>query len=95
MTLDLKKYLTGDDIIRIFGHNYIVSHYAVDGCIDTGGTSPVYQSSSGPIKYMEYRDRGIAASFVYDDDKMVDAIIFTNKPFGPTHSICAGRGKKK
>jgi hypothetical protein len=35
------------------------------------------------------------ADFVYNDDEMVDAIIFTFKPFGAAHSLCAGRGKKK
>ncbi len=90
MRLDLKKSLRKDDIIRLFGHDYVVVHYAADDCLDEGGSAPIYQSSSGPFKYMEYRDRGMAAGFACDDDQKVDAITFTYKPLGPTHSLCAG-----
>ncbi|MGD0739341.1 MAG: hypothetical protein ABR957_07065 [Terracidiphilus sp.] len=93
MRLDLNKSLRKDDIVRLFGHDYVVVHYAADDCLDEGGSAPIYQSSSGPFKYMEYRDRGTAAGFAYDDDQKVDAIIFTYKPLGPTHSQCAGHGR--
>ncbi len=92
MRLDLKKSLTQHDIVRLFGSGFVIVHYATDECIDTGGASPIYENPSGPFKYMEYRDRGIAAGFAYDDDQKVDAIIFTFRPIGPTHSRCAGRG---
>jgi hypothetical protein len=92
MRLDLNKSLTKNDIIRILGHDYVVVHYAADNCIDTGGASPLYESPSGPFKYIEYRDRGLAASFAYDDDQKVDAITFTYKPLGQTHSRCALSG---
>lgn len=92
MRLDLNKTLTRKDIIRIFGHDYVVVHYAADNCIDTGGASPLYQNPGGPFKYMEYHDRGIAAAFAYDDDQKVDAIVFTYRPLAPNHSQCGGRG---
>lgn len=95
MRLDLNKRLTKHDIIRIFGSDYIIVHYDTDDCLDEGGTVPIYQSPNGPIKTMEYRDRGIAVSFADDDDLKIDAISFTFKEIGPTHSLCAGRGKKK
>jgi hypothetical protein len=90
-----KKSLTKGDIIRLFGPNYIIVHYATDDCLDDGGAAPIYENPRGSIKHMEYRDRGVAASFAYDDDQKVEAIVFTSKPFGPSHSICAARAKKK
>jgi hypothetical protein len=95
MTLNLNEKVNQKDIIRLYGHNYIVVHYAMDSCIDYGGAGPIYQNPSGPIKTMQYRERGLVADFVYNDDEIVDAITFTFKPFGSTHSICAARAKKK
>jgi hypothetical protein len=95
ITLNPRKTLTKDDVIRLFGSNYILVHYATDDCLDDGGAAPIYQNPSGSIKHMEYRDRGLTASFAYNDAQKVDAIIFTYKPFGPSRSICAARAKKK
>jgi hypothetical protein len=79
----------------LFGNGYLIVHYASDDCLDSGGAVPVYQSVNGTIKYMEYRDRGIAVALALDDDQKVEAIIFTFKPLGPTHSLCSGRRKNK
>jgi hypothetical protein len=95
MSLNLKENVSQKDIIRLFGHNYIVVHYAMDDCLDDGGAAPIYRNPNGPIKTMQYRDRGLVAYFVYNDDETVDAIIFTNKQYGRNHSLCAVRSKKK
>jgi hypothetical protein len=95
MTLNLKEKVSQKDIIRLFGHNYIAVHYATDDCLDDGGAAPIYQNPDGPFKTMQYRDRGLVVHFIYNDDDTVDSISFTFKPYGPTHSQCAGRGKKK
>jgi hypothetical protein len=95
MRLDLKRALTKDDIIRFFGTDYVVVHYAADDCLDDGGSAPIYQNPSGPFKYMEYHDRGLAAAFANDDNQKVNAIIFTFKAIGPSHSLCAGRSRKR
>jgi hypothetical protein len=92
MELDLKKSLPKNDVIRLLGSGYIVVHYSMDDCLGEGGTTPIYEDPNGPIVQMEYRDRGLAASF-YND--RVEAIIYTDKPFGPTHSQCKGRSRKK
>ena len=93
--LNPKQRLTQREIIRMFGNGYLIVHYASDDCLDSEGAGPVYRSESGTIKYMEYRDRGIAAALAHDDDQKVEEIIFTFKPLGPTHSLCAGRRKNK
>ena len=95
MTLYPRKDQTKDDIVRIFGPDFIVVHYAVDQCSGDGGTAPIYETSSGPIKHMEYRDRGLAAIFSQGDDQKVEAIAFTSRAFGPPHSSCKGSSKKK
>jgi len=95
VTLNLKNKINQKDIIRLFGHNYLVVHYSVDECIDYGGASPTYQDLSGPFKTMQYRDRGLVVDFVYNDDETVDAIAFTYKTVGSTHSLCKKRGTKK
>jgi hypothetical protein len=67
----------------------------MDDCLDDGGVAPIYLNPNGPIKTMQYRDRGLLVHFVYNDDEKVDAIIFTYKSFGRTHSLCAARIKQK
>jgi hypothetical protein len=94
MTLYPKASLTKRDVIRLFGSDFILVRYAVDDCLDSGGAGPIYQSPRGPIKHMEYRDRGLAIAFESDDDQKVEAILYTEKPFGPTHSQCIERSKK-
>jgi hypothetical protein len=93
MRLDLNKSLTKADIVHLFGHDYIVVHYAPDNCIDTGGASPLFESPGGPFKNMEYRDLGLAAIFAYNDEQRVDAITYTYKLLDPAHSQCAGRNQ--
>jgi hypothetical protein len=95
MTLNLKEKVSQKDIIRQFGHNFIIVHYASDDCLDDGGSATMYQNPSGPIKMMQYRDRGLVAHFVYNDDETVEAIAFIFKLSIPMHSSCTGRGKKK
>jgi hypothetical protein len=91
MTLNPKNRLTKSDLLRLLGHDYIIVRYDTDDCLAEGGTAPIYETPNGPIKHMEYRDRGVAVIFYQDN---VEAILFTFKPFGPTHSLCAGRAKK-
>lgn len=90
-----KGSLTKRDIIRLLGPGYIVVHYAADDCLDSGGAAPIYQSASGSLKYMEYRDRGLAAAFAYNDDEKIEGIIYTFKQLGPVRSACAGHGKNR
>jgi len=67
MTLNLKNNVSQKDIIRLFGDNYIIVHYATDDCLDDGGAAPIYQNPKGPFKTMQYRDRGLVILFVYND----------------------------
>ncbi len=95
MILTPKKDLTKAEILRLFGSEFRVVRYAMDDCVGEGGAGPIYESPDGPIKHLEYRDRGLAVVYAYDDDEKVEAIIFTSKPFGPTHSVCAAHRTNK
>jgi len=92
MTLSLKKRLSKREIIRLFGSDYIAVQYDTDDCLGKGGAAPIYESPNGPIKHLEYRDKGIGV--IFHESEAV-AIAFVSKPFGPSHSICAARAKKK
>jgi len=92
MTLSLKKRLSKSEIVRLFGSGYIAVEYDTDDCLGEGGAAPIYESPNGPIKHLEYRDKGIGV--IFHEGEAV-AIVFVSKPFGPSHSICAARAKKK
>jgi hypothetical protein len=92
MTLSLKKRLSKSEIIRLFGSGYVAVQYDTDDCLGEGGAAPIYESANGPIKHLEYRDKGIGV--IFHEGEAV-AIAYVSKPFGPSHSICAARTKKK
>jgi hypothetical protein len=94
LALEPKVTLAKNDITRLFGRGYITVHYSVDDCLGEGGAAPIYEDPKGPIMHMEYRDRGLAAVFNYNNVDKVEAVIFISKPFGLTHSLCTNRGKK-
>jgi hypothetical protein len=92
MTLSLKKRLSKSEIIRLFGSSYVAVEYDTDDCLDEGGAAPIYETANGPIKHLEYRNKGIGV--IFHGGEAV-AIAFVSKPFGPSHSICATRSKNK
>ena len=95
MGLRPKMQMHTKDVIRLFGHDYIVVHYSFDDCLGEGGTAPIYENPNGDFKHLEYRSLGLAAVFTYQNDEIVEEIVYTSGPFGPTHSLCADRSKKK
>jgi hypothetical protein len=88
MILSPTSTLSRQDIMRLFGAKYKVTHYAIDECATEGGTAPIYESSDGPITHLEYRDRGLA---VVMQDSEVQAILFEGKPTTPNRSRCGVR----
>lgn len=95
MTLSLKKKVNQNEIIRLFGSNYVVVHYATDECFADGESVPIYQKTNGPIKTMQYRNLGLVADFDYNSDDTVYAITYIYKRSIRTHSSCSGQGKEK
>jgi hypothetical protein len=92
VTLLPKKQLTKKEVVQIFGPDYLRVRYAADNCLTEAGSAPLYESPDGPIEHLEYRRQGQA---VVLHGGAVEAIVFVHKPFGPTHSRCAGKKPKK
>ena len=78
--------ITKEDVVRIFGQHYLLVRYSGRNCLGSGGAGPMYEDPNGDIKHMEYRDKGIAVNFLYTE---VEAILYVQRPFGPTRSPCA------
>ena len=91
MTLYPKGTVTGKDIVRMFGSDYVIGRYEADNCFDDSGAAPIYESATGSIKYMEYRKRGLVISFYRDE---VDGIMFVERLSVPARSRCQGQRKK-
>jgi hypothetical protein len=95
MNLSLKKKVNQNDIIHIFGSNYIVVRYDTDECLGDDESVPIYQSADGPLKQIQYRNLGLVADFNYNDNDNVYSISYIYKLSVQTHSLCTGQGKKK
>jgi len=78
--------LTKESAIKYLGDDYIVTRYDFDGCLGDEESAPLYESPSGAIEMIEYRDRGIA--FTYNRENKVDNIQYVSKPIGTPASMC-------
>ena len=85
MMVSLRKPLSKREIVQLYGMDYMSVRYATDDCLTEGGTAPIYESPDGPIRHIEYRDKGVG---VILHDGWGVAIAFVSKPFGPSRSKC-------
>jgi hypothetical protein len=81
------------DAIRLFGPGYIITRYDFDNCLGDGESAPMYESSKGNLTYIEYRSKGIAISFDYNDE--VIEIGYVKGAIGAKFSKCARRHRRK
>jgi hypothetical protein len=51
------------DAIRLFGADYVETHYQFCQCREASDSAPVYETSAGNLAQLEYRSRGIAIQF--------------------------------
>src|SRR5207248_11356735 len=58
--------LSRDRTIAHFGPGYVTTRYAIDPCGDEDSES-IYEFATGPLTFLEYRDRGIAIAIGYQD----------------------------
>lgn len=80
------RNLTREDAVKHFGSDFILTRYAFDDCLGNEESAPLYESASGPILELEYRQRGIAVSLT--EDGKVNTISFVGKPIGTPQSRC-------
>lgn len=80
------KGLSREAAIKHFGEDYIVTRYDFDLCLGDEETAPLFESLSGSVISIEYRQRGIAVAV--DDDGKVDHITYVSGPIGAASSKC-------
>lgn len=79
---DLKK----EDAIKHFGPSYIVTRYDFDSCLGDEESAPLFESPSGAVVFVEYRQRGIAIAV--NGQGNVDDIRYVSEPIGAESSKC-------
>lgn len=67
-TLSLSRLVTKAEVIKMFGANYRYSKRA---------------TASGPLEMLTYPNRGIAIIFQFENNDVVDLIIYSAKPVNP------------
>ena len=78
--------LSKADAIKHFGPDYILTRYAFDECLGDEESAPIYESPTGQLLEIEYRQRGIAVSV--NEAGKVNTISFVSKPLGALASKC-------
>jgi hypothetical protein len=78
--------LSKEEIIKIYGNDYVVTRYDFDDCLEDEESAPLYESPNGQIKRIEYRERGITISLNYKD--IVNEIVYVSEPPGSEKSRC-------
>ena len=79
---DLKK----EEAIKHFGPDYIVTRYDFDSCLGNEESAPLFESPSGAVVFVEYRQRGIAIAV--NGQGNVNEISYVSEPIGAESSKC-------
>ena len=82
----LPEDLSKEEAIKDFGQDYVVTRYDFDSCLGDEEAAPLFESPSGAVVFIEYRQRGIAIA-VNGNDK-VNEIRYVREPIGSTTSKC-------
>lgn len=81
-----KDDLSREGAIKHFGQDYLITRYDFDSCLGDEESAPLFESPSGAVIFIEYRQRGIAIS-VNGYDKVND-ISYVSEPIGAETSKC-------
>lgn len=79
--------LTKDDAINYFGGNYILTRYDFEKCLGNDESGPMFESKSGAVIYIEYRERGIAVNI--NESGKVNHISYLKEALGTASSRCS------
>jgi hypothetical protein len=80
------KALRKEVAIKHFGPDYIITRYDFDLCLGDEESAPLFESPSGSVISIEYRERGIALTV--DNEGRVDHISYVSRPIGAATSKC-------
>ena len=84
--------LSKDEAVKHFGPDYVLTRYNFDECLGDEESAPLYESANGPLREVEYRNRGIALSV--NEDGKVNTISYVSKPIGRRESRCHPKQKR-
>jgi hypothetical protein len=84
--------LSKDEAVKHFGSDYVLTRYNFDECLGGEESAPLYESANGPLREVEYRNRGIALSV--NEDEKVNTISYVSKPIGTRESKCHPKKKR-
>ena len=82
----LPNYLTKEEAIKHFGRDYVVTRYDFDSCRGNEEAAPLFESPTGNVLNIEYRQRGIALSVNADGN--INEISYVSGPVGAVASKC-------
>lgn len=82
----LPKDLKKEEAIKHFGAGYIVTRYDFDSCLGDEESAPLFESPSGAVVFIEYRQRGIAIAV--DGQGNVNEVRYVSRPIGAESSKC-------
>lgn len=85
--LIFKNPLGREEIVRLFGPDFLTVHYAFDDCRPNGGAGQVYLSPTGPIENWEYRGQGKGVVISVHNGQAIE-VEFACGPVGSTLSRC-------
>jgi hypothetical protein len=80
------KDLSKEEAIKHFGQDYVITRYDFDSCLGDEESAPLFESPSGAVISIEYRQRGIAIAV--DSNGKVDDISYISEPLGAATSKC-------
>lgn len=78
--------LSKSRLIAHFGSGFTITHYDFDKCLGDEESAPLYEAKNGPLEFVEYRGKGIAALVNYQ--QRVQHVSFVAKPLGAPISQC-------
>lgn len=81
------KNLSLKEAINLFGKGYKVTNYDYDDCVKDPKADALYESPTGFLQYIEYRDRGIALLLDERRDKIA-LIDYVSNPIGTPKPRC-------
>ena len=79
--------MTKTEVLEHFGSNYVITKYSSSDCPGiTFDSAPLYEDPNGEIKFIEYRDKGIA--IIISENETVQNISYLSEPVGSKSSKC-------
>ena len=79
--------MTLDDLVAIYGNQYVVTKYKFIECLGDAGSSMVIEDREGSVTYYEYRSLGMIVS-VSDADGSIRFIEFVSGPLDTGKARC-------